>query len=266
MLKQKFIKIIKKTVWGALPFVALLIFWFLIYHYEKNIRWLIPSPVETASTFFRLVVNGTLLGLVWSSLLNLIPAYVFAAICAVALGVAMGTNRTVHKIFYPFLSAIYPVPSLAWLPFIILFLGFTREAIWSLIFISSFMKIIYNVISGVQNINIEYVLAAKNFGFNRIKIIFNVILPCALPQIITGLRLGFGSAWRSLIGAEMLVATLGGLGKFIWMSQWLFNFDQVIAGIIMISLVSVVVEKVVFAKLEKSVALKWGFSREEYKI
>jgi len=178
----------------------------------------------------------------------------------------MGINRTIYKIFYPILSVIYPVPSLAWLPFIILFLGFTREAIWSVIFISSFMKIIYNVIGGVQNINIEYILAAKNFGFNKPKIIFDVILPCALPQIITGLRVGFGSAWRSLIGAEMLVSTLGGLGKFIWMSQWYFDFDKVIAGIVVISLISIFIEEIIFKRLENNILVRWGFVHEEYKI
>ena len=178
----------------------------------------------------------------------------------------MGINRTIYKIFHPILSAIYPIPSLAWLPFIILFLGFTREAIWFVVFISSFVRIIYNVISGVQNINIEYVLAAKNLGFNKPKIVLDVILPGALPQIITGLRLGFGSAWRSLIGAEMLVVTLGGLGKFIWMSQWYFDFDKVIVGIVAISLISIFIEEIVFKRLEKNTLVRWGFIREEYEI
>ena len=161
---------------------------------------------------------------------------------------------------------MYPVPSLVWLPFFILFLGFTRETIWSVVFISSFVRIIYSVIGGVQNTNVDYVLAAKNFGFRKFKIIFSIILPSALPQIITGLRVGFGSAWRSLIGAEMLVITLGGLGKFIWMSQWYFNFDNVIAGIFTISLISILIEGIIFKRLEKNTLVKWGFIRDEYNI
>ncbi len=259
-------RLIKKIALGAIPFLAIMIIWYIFYYFNQDIKWLISSPIETASAFLQLISDGTLLELISTSLLNLIPPFILAIICAVTLGTAMGINRTVHKIFYPFLSAIYPIPSLAWLPFIILFLGFTREAIWSVIFISSFMKIIYNVISGVQNINIEYVLAAKNFGFNKAKIIFDVILPYAFPQIITGLRVGFGSAWRSLIGAEMLVVTLGGLGKFIWMSQWFFNFDKVIAGLVAISLVSIFTEELIFKRLEKNTLIKWGFVREEYKI
>lgn len=263
---MKYIQLIKKIALGSIPFLAILILWYIFYYFSQNLKWLVPSPIETASSFLQLITNGTLPKLILISLLNLIPPFILAAICAVVLGTIMGINGTVYKIFYPILSAIYPVPSLAWLPFIILFLGFTREAIWSVIFISSFVRIIYNVIGGVQNINIEYVLAAKNFGFNKLKIILAVILPCAFPQIITGLRIGFGSAWRSLIGAEMLVVTLGGLGKFIWMSQWYFSFDKVIAGIIVISLISIFIEEIIFKRLEKNTLVKWGFIREEYKI
>lgn len=261
---MKSIQLIKKIVLGSIPFLSILIIWYGFHYFNQDLKWLIPSPLETASSFWRLIADGTFLELILTSILNLIPPFIFAVICAVALGTIMGINRTVHKIFFPFLSAIYPVPSLAWLPFIILFLGFTREAIWSVIFISSFMKIIYNVIGGVQNVNIEYILAARNFGFSKPKIILNVILPCAFPQIITGLRIGFGSAWRSLIGAEMLVVTLGGLGKFIWMSQWFFDFDKVIAGIVIISIISVFIEEVIFKGLEKNTLFKWGFIREGY--
>ena len=263
---MKSIRLIKKLTLGAIPFLAIIIFWYTLYYFNQSVIRLVPSPNETASSFVQLIADGTLLGLISTSLLNLIPPFIVATICAVVLGTIMGRNKTIYQIFHPILSAIYPIPSLAWLPFIILFLGFTREAIWFVIFLSSFVRIIYNVISGVQNINIEYILAAKNLGFNKLKIALDVIMPCALPHIITGLRLGFGSAWRSLIGAEMLVITLGGLGKFIWVSQWYFDFDKVIAGVVTISLISIFIEEVIFKRLEKNTLVKWGFIREEYKI
>jgi ABC-type nitrate/sulfonate/bicarbonate transport system permease component len=257
---------IRKIALGSIPFLTILVVWDLFYYFNQDLKWLIPSPLQTVSSFWQMVTDGTFLKLISVSIFNLIPPYIFAIICAVVLGTLMGVNKTVHKIFFPFLSAIYPVPSLAWLPFMILFLGFTREAIWFVIFVSSFMKIIYNVISGIQNVNIEYVLVAKNFGFSKTKIVFDVFLPSALPQIMTGLRVGFGSAWRSLIGAEMLVATIGGLGKFIWMSQWFFDFDKVMAGIVVISLVSIFIEQIVFRRLEKNTLVKWGFISDEQKI
>ena len=263
---MKSTRLVRKIAFGAIPFLAIMIVWYFVYHFDQSATRLVPSPVETGSAFLRLMMNGTLPKLILASLLNLIPPFILAAVCAVAFGTMLGINRTVHKIFYPILSAIYPVPSLAWLPFIIMFLGFTRDAIWFVIFISSFVRMIYNVIGGVQNVNVEYVLAAKNLGFNKLKIVLDVILPSAFPQIITGLRVGFGSAWRSLIGAEMLVVTFGGLGKFIWMSQSNFSFDNVIAGIVVISAISILIEELVFKRLERSTLIKWGFIREDYDI
>ena len=85
-----------------------------------------------------------------------------------------------------------------------------------------------------------------------------MILPGALPQILSGLRIGFGSAWRSLIGAEMLVVTAGGLGKYIWMSQWNFKFDQVFSGIIVIALVGIAAEQLIFKRIEQATLHRWG--------
>ncbi len=264
MLKKKYILQIKKIALGLIPFLVILIIWWVFYYFNQDLKWLVPSPLETIRSFFNFIGDGTFLRLIYESMLNLIPAFIFAVICAIALGTLIGISRNAQSIFYPFLSAIYPIPSLVWLPFIILILGFTREAIWSVIFISSFTKMIYNSISGIQNVDINYILAAKNLGFKKSKIILNVILPCAFPQILTGLRVSFGSAWRSLIGAEMLVMTLGGLGKFIWISQWYYDFDKVIAGILVISLISIFVEEIVFKKLERNTLLKWGNIRDDH--
>lgn len=255
--------LVRNSLLGSIPFLLLIIIWHVFQQTNQNLGWLIPSPLETAVSFWRLISDGTLLELVGISLLNLLPPFAVGAILAVGLGVIMGVNRMAYKIFFPLLTAMYPVPSLAWLPFLIIFFGFTQEALWAVILISTFTKMIYNVIGGVQSINVEYIFAAKNFGFSKTKIIWDVILPSSLPQIITGLRIGFGSAWRSLIGAEMLVVTLGGLGKFIWTSQWYFKFDQVVAGVIVISLISILIETVVFRKLEKATLVKWGLIQNE---
>ncbi len=255
---------LKKIVLGSIPFIFILIVWTLIYFFSVNSRWIIPSPLDVVFTFWSLTVNGDFLKLIIFSLLNLIPPFILASICALILGTAMGLNKNIRRIFYPFLSAFYSIPSLAWLPFIVLIFGFTRQAIWVIIFISSFTKIVFNVISGIRSVNVDYILAAKNFGFSKQKIIFSILLPCAFPQILTGLRVGYGSAWRSLIGAEMLVVSLGGLGKFIWTSQWFFDFDKVIAGIILISLISILVEVFIFKKWEKKTIDKWGFSPDDY--
>ena len=120
------------------------------------------------------------------------------------------------------------------------------------------MRIIYNVIDGVRGVNINWLLAARNLELDKFAIVTKVVIPAALPQILSGLRIGFGSAWRSLIGAEMLVITAGGLGKYIWMSQWNFKFDQVFSGIIIIALVGIAAEQLIFKRIEQATLHRWG--------
>lgn len=255
-------KLVNLTL-ALFPFIFIIVIWHFIYVYNVFPQWLIPYPTAVVKSFWALVFDGTIGRLILISALNVIPPFLIALVVSLILGVFIGINTVLKKMFFPLLSAIYLVPSLAWLPLIILFLGFTREALWSVVFISSFMKIIYNVIAGVRSIDQNWILAAKNIGLGKIEVLFKVIIPGALPHIITGIRLGFGSSWRSLIAAEMLVVALGGLGKFIWLSQWYFSFDKVIVGIVVIALIGLVIEQFVFGKLERKTLIRWGLIRED---
>lgn len=248
----------KNFLLGASPFVGIGLLWFLLSAFNVIPSWYLPGPVATFATFWRLISDRTMIGLIWKSLVNVIPAFFLSVFFSVTLGVAIGMNETCRKIFSPFISAIYLIPSLAWLPIIILLLGFDRSSIWAVVFISSFVRIVYSVIGGVRGLRQNWLLVAKNIELGRFRTVFKVVLPGALPQILSGIRVGFGSAWRSLIGAEMLVVTAGGLGKYIWMSQWAFKFDQVISGLIMIALIGILAEQYVFKRIEQKTMLKWG--------
>ena len=249
---------VKNILLGAIPFIVLVLFWQVAYIYSWVPYWMLPAPLFVLKGFVKLLFDGTLSNLMFISLKNVIPPFLLALIISLILGVLIGINKIIRKILTPFLGAIYLVPSLAWIPFIILFAGFTRETIWIVIFISSFLKMIYSTISGVRNVNSDWILVAKNIGLSKLKIIYKIILPGALPEIITGIRLGFGSAWRSLVGAEMLISMFGGLGKFIWIAQWTFSFDKVLMGIFLIALVGLIMEELVFKTIEKKTIEKWG--------
>lgn len=251
-------KRIKNFLLGISLFVAVLAVWQLLSAVQIIPTWLLPSPGETFFAFLGLALNGILIKLLLNSFLNMFPAFILSLAVSLALGIFIGANATFRRMFLPFLAAINSVPTLAWLPLIILFLGFTRQTIWAVIFISSFIKMIYSVIGGVRGINHNWLLVAQNLELNKFKTTIKVILPGALPQILSGIRIGFGSAWRSLIGAEMLMVTAGGLGKYIWMSQWAFKFEQVISGVIVIALVGVLTEQVIFKKIEQTTLAKWG--------
>lgn len=253
---------IKNFILGASLFVVVLVVWQLLNVLQIIPTWFLPTPGETLYTFLELIRNGILIKLLLNSFLNIFPAFILSLLFSLVLGIFIGTNVTFRRMSMPFLAAINSVPSLAWLPLIILFLGFSRQTIWTVIFISSFIKIIYSVIGGVREIDRNWLLVAQNLELNKLETMVKVILPGALPQILSGIRIGFGSAWRSLIGAEMLMVTAGGLGKYIWMSQWAFKFDQVFSGIITVALVGVLAEQLIFKKIEQVTLVKWGMIQE----
>ena len=254
---------VKNLSLSAVPFILLLALWYIAVEFNWMPNWFLPSPENVAAMFIKLLRDGTMFKVIADTVANIIPPYLFAVVASVLFGVLIGTSNTIRKIFFPLIVTLYPIPSLAWLPFIIIIFGFTKESIWVLLFISSFLKMIYNMISGVRNINPIWLLVAKNLGLNKSQIVFKVVIPGALPNIITGMRIGFGAIWRSVIGAEMLVVGAGGLGKFIWTAQWTYSFDKVLVGIIWIAIIGLFIEMVVFKKTEAVTLKKWGMIGQE---
>ncbi len=220
--------------------------------------WALPTPLELMIASGKLIKDGVLLEIVLESVFNLVPPYLFAVFASVVLGIVIGTNSTARQVFFPLISTLYPIPSLVWLPFIIILFGFTRQSVWILLFISSFLRMIYNMIIGVRNVNPIWILVAENLGLGSTQIVFQVIIPGALPNIIVGMRIGFGAIWRSVVAVEMLVSGAGGLGKFIWTAQWTFSFEKVFVGILLIAVIGLTIETLVFKRIEAITLEKWG--------
>lgn len=254
---------IKEILLLSIPFLFILFLWNLVVYFNWMPNWFLPSPLKVIVTFRELIKDGTIVKVIVDTVSNLVPPYLVAVVVSIVFGILIGSNTTIRKIFFPFISTLYPIPSLAWLPFIIIIFGFTKLSVWVLLFISSFLKMIYNMVAGVRNINTIWILVAKNLGLNRWQIIFKVIIPGALPNIITAMRIGFGSIWRSVIGAEMLVIGAGGLGKFIWTAQWTYSFDKVLVGILLIAIIGLTIEMIVFKKVEAITLEKWGVVSQE---
>lgn len=251
-------RILSNVSLGLLPFGVVLAGWWVASTQQLVPYWLVPTPASVGHAFWELWMNGTFPVLLGISAINVIPPFIAALLMALILGIAIGQFPLFARVTVPLLAAFYPIPSIAWLPLIILFSGFTRWSIWILIFLSSFLRMIYSVISGVQGLQKPWLLVARNYNLSRFATIYRVIIPASLPYLLGAARSGFGTAWRALIGAEMLVATLGGLGRFIWNAQSFFNFEYVLAGIVLIGLVGVATELWVFRFLEKRVFRRWG--------
>lgn len=246
---------------AIIPFICLLAVWLIIVKYQFIPSWLLYSPLDVWQKIKDIATNGILLKLIQISLTNALIAFFIALLFSMFLGLAIGLNQTIKKIFLPFLSFLYPIPSLAWLPLIIIIFGFQPISIWIIVALSAFFKMVFGIANAIRSVNRNLIWAAKNFGYNKLSLVFKIIIPAAFPQIMASIRIGFGSAWRSLIGAEIIVPMVGGLGSYIVNSQWQFRFDQVLAGILIITLISYTIEKIIFERIEENIMIKYNVLR-----
>lgn len=185
-----------------------------------------------------------------------------AIVLGILLGTAMGMVNPVYRFFTPILSIIIPIPSIAWVPIVILWLGLGNATPMFIVFISAIFPILYNTSTGVRSINRKHLWAAQTMGANSWQILSGVILPSALAYIITGLRLALAAGWRSLVGAEMLSATGYGIGYMIFEAKDFLQIEVMYAGIVTLAILGFILENGVFGTIEQRTLRRWGMLRD----
>jgi NitT/TauT family transport system permease protein len=249
------LRVIART---ALPFLVVGLLWEFTAHLGVFPRKLFPPLEEVASAFVRLSVAGILPHHVLDTLVRLLAGFALAAIAGVAIGIAMGRSRRAEDIFLPLVSIAAPIPGLAYAPLFLLWFGLgNRTAILLVGFVSAF-PIIFNTWTGVKAVKEIWVRSAQAMGADSRRLFRHVILPGALPYILTGLRLGLAQAWRILVGVEMLAAVPWGLGWMIFGAREFLNTDVMLAGVVVIGAIGLALEKLVFQRLEQYTVIRWG--------
>ena len=219
---------------------------------------LFPPLEEVASAFVRLTASGILPHHVFDTLIRLLAGFALAAIAGVAIGFAMGRSRRAEDVFLPLISIGAPIPGLAYAPLFLLWFGLgNKSAVLLVAFVSAF-PIVFNTWTGVKAVKEIWVRSAQAMGADSRRLLRHVILPGALPYILTGLRLGLAQAWRILVGVEMLAAVPWGLGWMIFGAREFLNTDVMLAGIAVIGLVGLGLEKLAFERIERFTVVRWG--------
>ena len=195
---------------------------------------LFPSLVTVAEAFVNLTIRGILPHHVLDTVLRLLAGFFLAAVVGVALGILMGRSRRVEDIALPLVSIGAPIPGLAYAPLFLLWFGLgNKSAVLLVAFVSAF-PIIFNTWTGVKAVKEIWVRSAQAMGADDRRLFVKVIVPGALPYILTGLRLGLAQAWRILVGIEMLAAVPWGLGWMIFGAREFLNTDVMLAGVVVI--------------------------------
>ncbi|HEX5455413.1 MAG TPA: ABC transporter permease [Stellaceae bacterium] len=247
--------IVARTVF---PFAVVGAIWEAIAHAGIFPIKLFP-PLETiAVTFVRLTLSGILPHHTLDTLVRLSLGFAIAAVFGVGVGLAMGRSRRVEDYLLPLVSILAPIPGLAYTPLFLLWFGPGNPSAVLLVgFVSSF-AVIYNTWTGVKAVKEIWLRSAQAMGANDRRVFRQVILPGALPYILTGLRLGLAQAWRILVAVEMLASVPWGLGWMIFGARQFLDTDVMLAGVVVIAAIGLALEKLVFQRLEHLTVVRWG--------
>ncbi len=201
----------------------------------------LPSPQVVVKTFIDVsreeFSGGTLFEHTYWSMFRVFSAFFLAILTAIPLGVMMGFNATIKGFFDPPIEFYRPIPPLAYLPLTVIWFGIDEEAKVILIFLAIFAPMVLNTRAGVRSVPIEQIYVAYSLGASKFQVITQVILKGAMPEILTGMRIGIGFGWTTLVAAE-LVAAKYGLGAMIKSASDFLTTNVVIMGIIVIGFIA----------------------------
>jgi len=242
----------------AIPFIVVFGLWELVARLGIFPKRLFPTLEEVAETFVRLTAQGILPHHVIETVMRLVAGFALAALVGIAIGVMMGRSRRAEDIFLPLVSICAPIPGIAYAPLFLLWFGLGDFSTILLVGFVSAFPIIFNTWTGVKAVKEIWVRAAHSMGADDRRLFRKVILPGALPYMLTGLRLGLAQAWRILVGVEILAAVPWGLGWMIFGAREFLNTDVMLAGIVAIGIIGFILEKFVFERLEQYTVVRWG--------
>ncbi|WP_372657962.1 ABC transporter permease [Hydrogenophaga sp.] len=215
---------------------GLLLFWHLVttYHVNFYIRFAnVPTPADVWQSMVQAGSNGKFITNVGMSLRRIFIGFALAGVLGVALGLVIGRYQRMHQLLFPALEALRPIPAIAWVPISIMLWPDNEVSIVFITFVGAFFPILLNTESGVKAVDAVLLRAGQCLGARSWQLMWHVVLPGAAPQIFTGLAVGMGVAWVSLIAAEMISGQFG-IGYFTWEAYSLIAYADIVLGMITI--------------------------------
>lgn len=201
--------------------------------------------------------DGLLWGAIGLSFRRLLTGYVLSLGVGFTIGIVMAGSDGLRRGIAPIVTGLQALPSVCWLPLGLLWFGLSDAAILFVIVLGSALGVAISVDAGCRNVPPLYIRAARTMGANGFTLYRRVILPAAFPEILTGMRLAWAFAWRSLMGAELLFVA-GGLGHLLETGRELGDLPQVVAVMVVIVALGIASERVLFDWVERRLRVRWG--------
>lgn len=227
---------LRAFVLGTLSLALFLLAWDLLTTYRVNfvVRFTnIPTPAAVYESFTHAIYEPKFLMHVLLSCRRILLGFVLAALIAVPLGLVMGRFAIAREIIFPVSEVLRPIPAIAWVPMSIMLWPTNEQSIVFITFLGSFFPILLNTLQGMSMVDPVLVRASQCLGASETDIFKEVYFPASLPHIFTGLTIGMGVAWVSLIAAEMISGQYG-IGYFTWEAYSLVQYADIVLGMICI--------------------------------
>lgn len=239
------------------PFVPIVALWALIAASGVFPPVFFPGPLEVARSFGNLVYKGILPDYLEDSVIRLAFGAVAGMALGIPLGVLAGCSRLAHRLCWPVLLFFQAIGDIAWLPILLIWFGFGLATMTFVIVYTVLFPVVLNTVLGVRSVPLELTRAAQSLGASRLRILLEVVVPGALPSIVTGLRNGLGYGWRALIAAEMIVGT-SGIGFLMFDARRAGQVTEILLGMIVLGLLWYFVDGWLLVPLERATVQRWG--------
>ena len=249
--------------WLGFALIALLV---VLWEVAGILKWVDPFTVprvsSVAATFWDLLKSGELPRQVGSSLWRMFAGYAIGVVLGVAVGVLMGSFRAAYHLLEPLTEILRPIPSPAYVPLAILFLGIDDEMKIFMIGFASFFPVLLNAYSGVRAVDPVHLGTASTFGARGMRLLWQIVLPSAAPYIFTGMRISLAVALIVMVISEMVAAS-SGIGYFILAAQRGFKVREMYAGIITLAAIGYGMNRLFLAIEARMLAWHHGYTQQQ---
>ncbi|SDO33747.1 ABC transporter permease [Alkalicoccus daliensis] len=249
-------KLTSTFTYVLIAFITVILLWQGIIWIGDYPEALLPSPIMVFWGLVSIIQDGTLINHITISLFRFFSGYLSAVVIAVVLGLLLARSRHVWRVVDPIVQVLRPVAPVAWSPFIVLWFGIGNMPAIVIIFIAAFFPVLLSTVSAVKKIDPTYLKLAENLELSRSSLLWKIIFPASFPYIANGLHIAVGTAWIFLVAGEMIGAQ-SGLGYLIVDSRNALDLDLVLAGIIVIGVLGLLLDKGI-GLFEKWIGKQWG--------
>ncbi|MFI9272353.1 ABC transporter permease [Kitasatospora sp. NPDC052896] len=236
--------------------VLVLAVWQITYSLHVTASYKLPSPLDVWNSLTDLWYQGTLFSIIWTSVWRGVVGFLAAVAIGTPIGLLVARVRPVRTALGPVLSGLQSLPSVAWVPAAVIWLGINDSMMYAVILLGAVPSIANGLLSGIDQVPPLYLRAGRTLGATGLRGARHVLLPAALPGYLAGLKQGWAFSWRSLMAAELVASSpdLGlGLGRYLENQRDSSNMPGVLLGIILILIVGVAIDLLIFTPIERRV-------------